>query len=632
MRKFLKYTGIILSILILLIVVGVVLLVTFVSPNRFKPIMTDQVLKATGRHLIIDGDMSWTFFPTIGVKVGHATLGNPAAFDEKTFLEISDATVSVKLMPLFHGHIESSGIELKGMRLHLIKNASGDVNWAFPEAAKSPATTAAAPAANMKNASMGLAIGGVDISDASVTYADNQTKKLYDITHFELHAQDINVMNSFPVKAAFDFSANNPAATGHITLSGTAALNLATQIYTFKNLDFSAQLKQGSKTINLVLSGDVLADLNQQTLEWTGFQAKMANIKMTGKMNVTHLNSNPFATGSLHLEPFDLKETLNSMGQAVDNLQAAKNVEGDVDFTAGSSGANVNGDLAIETLKAAKLTVSSVKVKTHFQNGVLDLAPISANLYQGTLTAQAKVLLNAAAPAISLQAKLTNVQAEPLMQDLAGEQKIKLAGVANFETQITTNGAEEKTIVKNLNGTAQFNFTNGAILGLDLGYLVDSAAQLVKQHSTSATNNDRTNFGTLTGTAVIQDGVITNNDLAADSPRFTTNGKGTINLVNQTIDYALLTTVKQRAADQKDNAMNLYGIALPVLITGQLVSPSIRLDSGAIAKAAAQQQLQKVSTETKQKIQDEIVKQLPGNAGDLLKGKAGDVLNNLLGH
>lgn len=614
MHKTLKLVGIVLGIILLVVVLGAVFLTTLVNPNRLKPMLTEQVKKYTGRELTVSGDLSWSFFPYLGVKVGHMVLGNPAGFTEKTFVEFSDATVGVRLIPLVEGRVESSGVVLNGMHLHLIKKADGTVNWNFSQAtATSGAQTAKQPtssASAAKNTLAGLTIAGVDISNASVTYQDEQLKKSYDIKNFELHTGHISVTEPFPVKASFDFTANNPAASGHAALTGDVAFNLAAQVYTFRNLDFSANVQQDNKKINLNITGDMMADLNQQTLVWTNFKSNLNNVTMTGRMEVSHLTSNPVATGHVDLQPFDLKETFKSIGVNVDNLQTAKTVKGDADFTASASGVTSKSNLHIETLQADNITVTQINVKANLQNGVLNLAPINADFYQGTLQGDASVDLNASAPKITLHAKLQNVQAEPLMQDLAGaDQKIKIAGLGNIELQVTTAGSDGNSIVRNLNGTSQFSFNNGAIVGLDLGYMVDTAAAVVKQQASNATNNNKTNFGTLTGTATIKNGVISNNDLVSDAPRFTTHGSGTIDLVNQKIDYTLNVSVKQRAGE----AVNLGGVTLPVLISGNLKDPKIHLDSGSLVRSVA-----------KQKIQEEIKKRLPGgNAGEVLKGLLG---------
>ncbi len=635
MKKVFKFLGVLVCAVVLVIVLAVVLLTTLASPNRLKPLLIDQVKKYTGRELTVDGNLSWTFFPYLGVKIGHIALSSSADFPNKTFAEVGSATLGVKFMPLLSGKVESTGIVLQGMKLQLIKNAKGNVNWSFSKNIPINSIPATESSASLKSkkAILGLAISAVDVSDASITYLDEQTKKSYDIKQFELHAKNINLMQPFPVKSSFDFTANNPAASGHIALTGNTALNLAADIYTLRDVNLTAKLLQGSKKINMSATGDVMADLNQGTLVWTGFKGQVANVLLTGKINVSRLTTSPVATGHLLLQPFDLKETLKNIGQNVDNIQTAKTVKGDMDFTAGANVTNMQGNLSIDTFQAAKVTMTNISVKAHFEDGVLNLAPISAGFYQGNLNGQAKIDFKTAAPQMTLYAKLANVQAEPLMNDLAGaKQKIKIAGLGNIELQVTTSGSEAKTIESNLNGTSQFNFNNGTIIGVDLGYLIDTAAAFAKQQTATAANTDKTNFGTLTGTATIKNGVITNNDLFADAPRFVTRGAGTINLVNQKIDYTLQTTVKQRSPDQKEDMANLYGIALPVLIKGNLEDPSIRLDSGALAKAVAELQMKRVTTKVTEKVADQIKQKFPDKANQLLKGKAGDVLNNLLGN
>lgn len=624
MSKIVKVTAILLGIIALLIVTVAILLATLISPNRLKPILIDQIKKSTGRELIVDGNLSWTFFPYLGVKVGHMSLSNPANFPEKTFAEFNQATVGVKLMPLLHRQIESSGIVLSGMKLHLIKNADGKVNWVFPhkEITVKDSSTGATQNISNKKAMMGLAISGIDVTDATIIYDDKRLKKSYEIKQFQLQAKNISLTAPFPFKTSFQFLSSNPAASGQVTLTSTIALNLSKQLYSLNNLNISANVQQGSKKINMMLTGDVIADLNRQTVEWTKFKSTIANMTLLGKLHVENLKSQPLVTGNMQIEPFDLKETLNSIGEKIDTIQTAKTAKGNVDFIADANAVNVNTNMSIDTLQVAKLTLSNVNLKAHFQNGVLDLKPMTADLYQGRLAAEAQVNLNATLPQMTLHATLTNVQSEPLMQDLGGtNQKIKIVGLGNLELQITTAGSSSQDIMQHLNGMTRFSFNNGAITGLDLGYLVDTAAAYAKGQTPNATNNDRTNFGTLTGTGAIKNGVLTNNDLFSDAPRFATRGSGTIDLVNQKIDYTLQTTVKQQSNASENNLKNLYGISIPVIITGSLDKPSVRLDRGNLVKSAA-----------KQKITDEISKRLPGEANKLLKGKAGDVLNNLLGH
>lgn len=555
MGRILKITGYLAGAFVLLIVLAAVLLITFVSPARLKPLMASQVMKSTGRELTMDGDMSWTFFPYLGVKTGHAQLGNPDGFEQKTFAEIASATMGVKLMPLLHGQIESSGITFKGVNLNLIKNKQGKGNWNFLPKKSSDVIITSTDSNKTKKANMDLVIAGIDISDSNVTYLDEQTNKTYYIKNLELHAKQINLMHSFPIKMTFDFTADT--SSGHVSLTGDAALDLQQQNYSLRHIELAAQVYQnGKKTLDL------------------------------------------------------------------------KNAQGNITLSTDKSILAIS-HLTIETVQAAKLVLSQVNINARFSDNILNLAPITANLYQGKLDAAAKVNLQSAVPQIALQAKLMNVQAEPLLQDLGGaNQKLKITGTGNAELQVTTSGTASPAVLQNLNGKGRLSVMDGTIVGVDLGNMVDSAYALLKKQSMPAAGENKTRFGSLTGTVVIHSGILVNDDFNSDSPRFMTTGKGNIDLLKQKIDYVLQTSVKKRSADQKDDIQDLYGIAIPISISGDLKDPKVRLDSDAIAKAVVAYQVQRVKGNIQEKIQEKIQDKI----GEQLQGSAGDLLNGLLKH
>lgn len=429
MTKLLKLSGMLIGAIILLAILAFVLLVVFVSPNRFKPILADQVMKSTGRELVIDGDLSWSLYPVLGVKAGHMSLGNPAGFTQKVFAEFSNVTISVKLIPLFSGHVQSNGIVLQGMNLHLIKKADGKTNWVFQ---KNNSTTAATTdehaAGKFSAASMGLAVSKVDIIGATVTWKDEQTQQSATISDFNFYATDVNLTRPIPVSTDFDFAVNTPAMTGHVTLTSQMAFNFDQQMYSLRDVDLRMKAQKNGQKFDMQLTGDVIANLAQETLQWNNFKGNVANLNVTGKVNVSQLTSAPKATGHFDLQPFDLKAFLKEIGQDNDKLQVAKNMDGSLDFTASSKSMDVSGLIKIDNVQVNKVKLDKVNAHIRYQDGMLTLAPLTANLYEGSLSADSKVNLNTPLPQIQLQGKLTNVQTQPLLQDLGGNQKISLSG------------------------------------------------------------------------------------------------------------------------------------------------------------------------------------------------------------
>lgn len=614
--KILKLTGIILSLVLVLVISGVIALVTLVNPNRFKPMITTQVEKYTGRKLVMEGDLSWKFFPYIGVSIKNVKLENKPGFNKNTFAEIAHATVGVRLLPLLHSQIESSGIVLKGIQINLIKKADGTTNWQ-DLATKGEEKTNKQP---MQTVSMGIAIAGIDISQANIVYNDEQAKKHYEVKDFEFHAKNISLIHTFPIQAAFQLAANEPKMDAHFNLTSDVSLNLGKQIYKLKNMELTAKINNITSTVKM----NVTADLAKEIIQISNMVGKIANVNLAGQMNVSHLNQAPQATGNVKIQPFDLKELLKATAIEVASLESGKNVRANINFSATSPNkVQVNTFFKMDELRYSSLTTTNINGKIYYDNGIVRIEPLTADLYKGTVHTQGKIDINSQAMPAAIKLQLANVQAESLFHALVStQQKITVTGTANANMDITTS-LKAASPVNSLNGKGSFAFNNGTIQGVDITYLLDSAYALAKRQSFPSNNSNKTEFGSLTGSLIIRNGVVTNDDLKLTSPRFDTNGKGRIDLVNQRIDYALQSLMKKTDASQKDGWQNLYGIAIPIRVTGNLNSPNIQLDTSVLAKAVAKQQIVKVAQKVEAKLQEKLKGKLPGNAGELLQNLLG---------
>lgn len=586
MKKFLKITGSILAALVLLSILLLVCLMTFVNPNRFKPFIAEKVKQSTGRQLTIEGDLSWSVFPYLGIKAEHLTLGNPEGFKQNEFIDISKMTISVKLLPLLHKKIQSDGIMLDGVKLTFIKNAKGDVNWAMPVVAHEPNKTDVS-SNNTEKAAMGLLINAIDIKNADIIYRDEQKNKITQVEHFTLQAKHINVLNPFPIATEFDFSGTNPNQAGHVKLTS-----------------------------------DVIVDLNQNSVQWSNFKGALANLTLTGKISMTDLDKSPQVLGQLTIEPFDLKQLLKSMGQSVDNIQTLKQASGDMELHATTDLLSVRGVLKIETVEVNKIKLTNLVVPFNFQDNTLMSNNLSGDFYQGTLQSDVNMNFKNVNPAISVNGKLARFQIGDLLSDLNGKKrKISLVGAGNVDFDMVMAGSNAAAINNSLNGTCHLAVADGVLKGVDIAYLIDKARSFAKLQGGTVANNNETAFTRLTATGVFRHGVISNNDLVLQTAVTQSNGSGTINLPNQRIDYHLLTTIT-KTSGQKDDANNLYGMAIPIDIVGSLSDPHIGVNPDAIIKAIAEFQLKRAQSNVSDHLKDVLKKKAVSN----------DLLNNLLGH
>ena len=286
---------------------------------------------------------------------------------------------------------------------------------------------------------------------------------------------------------------------------------------------------------------------------------------------------------------------------------------------------DLDGRLRIGKLKAYQLTSSDVSVTVKARDGLVHVSPAQAKLYQGSYRGDIRLDARGATPAISLDERISGVQAGPLLRDLTGKEE-KLLGVADVSLKITGRGADVPAIQKTLNGTAAFSFRDGAVKGVNIAQLIREAkARLKGQPVPPASGPNQTDFSSVTGTAQIRNGVVYNDDLDARSPLLRVAGKGKVDLPAQTLDYLLTVKIVQALEGQGGAGLaDLRGVAIPVRIKGPFSEPRYNVELDKVLKAA-------VENKVKEKVEEKIQEKVQEKVGDKLKDELGDKLKGLFG-
>jgi len=278
---------------------------------------------------------------------------------------------------------------------------------------------------------------------------------------------------------------------------------------------------------------------------------------------------------------------------------------------------NVVAELGIGNLTANKLRMSQVKAKLSAKDGLVQLEPVTADLYDGKLDFSATVDARREPPVIQINQRLTGIQAGPLLQDMQGSDT--LTGTGNYSSRLTTKGQDDPTLRRNLNGNIAFDFRDGAVNGINVAAVIrDAKAKLGMGKASSGNEPEKTDFSELTGTAVIKDGILTNRDLQAKSPLLRIDGKGDIDVVQEQLDYRIAATLVGSLEGQGGKGRDeLSGIPIPVRITGSWADPSISPDMEELAKAVAKS---KLDEKVDGLVGDKLEKQLGEGAGKEVKG------------
>ncbi|MGF1686080.1 AsmA family protein [Photobacterium japonica] len=304
--------------ILVVIVIGIAALLALVDPNQFKPMIAEQVKKNTGRELVIDGDIHWRFFPSIGFDIGQTAFRNPEGFAEPNLVQFDSAALSVSVMPLFSQQLEIGNVSLHGGHVFIQTLASGVSNLdgigkqadtvAEPKAATEPSSTSESQPSGDKKP-WTLTLQGIEVVDASATVRDDQKDTLTTIS-----ALNFSLSRFAPgewTTATFDVTGKNNDLS--FSANGETALLIA------KGLD-SAQVKALALNVS---AQDAKNKIESVTLNVDHFQlGEWATIDFTAKGQVPDLAFD--ANGQTRLQLDEAMNTVSLEGLSLNTALKGK--------------------------------------------------------------------------------------------------------------------------------------------------------------------------------------------------------------------------------------------------------------------------------------------------------------------
>ena len=401
------------------------------------------------------------------------------------------------------------------------------------------------------------------------------------------------------------------------------------------------------KNLSAALAGSAGVDFRKQTAR-LNLSGKIADSAVKARVDVTGFSPAAF-NFDVDLDQLDVDRFLpaqsagasagasTSGGASTPAVKSAATAEQPFDLSA-LKALRVNGNVRIGGLKVNNLKAQNVRATLKASGGRLDLNPLAADLYQGTLSGAATVNAASAVPAFAIKQTLSGVSIAPLLKDLADNETLEGKGTVSVD--VTTRGSTGSALKRALDGAAAVRLTDGALKGIDIGGTISTArAQLgaLKGEQIRETDTSRkTEFSEVTATFKIADGVARNNDLSLKSPLLRVGGEGEINIGADTINYLVKASIVGTSKGQGGRDVeDLRGVTVPVRVTGPLAKPSYKLDFGAMITDTARQKVEDAITRRLQeRLQGGTAK--PGaeaapKDGEKSGGSARDLLKGLFG-
>lgn len=554
MKKTLKILGLTLAIVIGLLIAAAIALTFIFDPNQYKGQIIQLVKEKTGRELRIDKKIGWSFFPQLGVEAGGLELSNAPGFGKEPFAKIDAAGVRVAFLPLLSGKIDVNTVYLHGLALNLAKNTAGKTNWDDLVAAGKE-TKPVKPEPAGKGAGKlpleSLSIGRLELRRANIRWRDEAAASTLAVQNLEL-------------------------TTGKFVAGAPMDLNLAFEL-----------ARDKAAPVKLALKSRVTA--SSDALKLANVDLKVDDSRLTGGIDI-HNFASPALRFDLALDRIDLDRYLPATPEkpaaaTSKSVAAEKPVELPL---ATLRSLDVNGKLRIQDLKAFNLRSKDVQTQIAAKGGLITLGPNQAKLYDGSYRGQTVMDVRGKVPQYRMDESLDHVQIGPLLKDM--QLFDNYTGTGNIAIKLTAQGFDARQIKQNLNGTANIAFRDGEIKGVDLAKLIDQARALYdaakgKPVTVKAQASDSTVFKSLTANVQVTNGIARNEDLSLDGTNLRATGRGSADLVRETLDYRLKVTVAGEAKSK--------GTTVPVIIGGTFSNPSYNVDFGELLKQEAQKQIEK---------------------------------------
>jgi AsmA protein len=672
------------AVLVVLVLGAAALIMFVVDPADYRDRITQAISDETGRSARIEGDISLSFFPTIGFEVGRMSLGNPPGFGDEPFVEIGSAAIGARVMPLLSRRLEVSKLRLEGLQVNLVERADGSANWR--DAAGKDDTGAGGTPTAGGQAGTGFQftrIDGLEVRDVTVRYEHLGEGRVVEIGVPSLTTGPLSPGQPFDLEAEATLALDEGATrvqgrleTVVLLPAGNAPLEMSEFLLQVEAT--GAAVPGGEQAVRIAMPR-LVVDPAAQTLDLPQLVLEAAGLRATAGVQGRGLAETPEFDGRLEVAEFSPRELLRNLGEAppqtrdpdvlgrfalnaelrfaagtlaLEDIRLAlddSSLTGRLALTPGEVN-RVRGELALDAidldrylapaaeetaaeapaddtplafdwlqaldmdlrLRAGSVVVSGLRLaaletRAVASGGRLALEPLAADLYEGQARGSAVIDARSAPATLRLRQSLQGFQLQPFATDLADFDK--LTGVARLEADLSTTAATTAGLVSGLGGNIGFQVSDGRLRGVNLWFEIQRAYALAKGRPVPEKTSPDTEFRELSGTAVIRDGRLVNEDLVGGLPFLALAGRGAVDLAAGTLDYRLTATVIREAVDETTGERSeLAGTRIPLRLSGELASPEVSVDVAELLK-----------DEAVDKLRDEAVEKLKERASDPLR-------------
>ena len=533
-------------------VIGLVIFVATLDLNSYKPEIAAAVREATGRELVIEGDLdlAWTPRPTLTTQTVH--FANASWGSRPDMATVGQLEVAVDVVPLLSGTLDVQRIALADVDVLLERNADGVGNWQLGDESSGGSGGGGDTVPVLRSVEL------VDVVLRWKPDPDTEARTVR-IDRLELDADDANAPLDVTLEADVD---GDP-----VSLTGTLpAVAEALRPGATLPVDVTGKLGDREFALATNLRYTLGKDGGLTSVETERLSLTADAITVTGTASLTLDGPRPKLVAELKSDAIALPEGEDGGG---DGGEDGDGLEAPLPFDLLTLiDAQVN--LSVAELSQNPLILSNLSTTASLTDGTLRLDPLEATLSDGKIAATATIAANEAVPTQALKATWKGADFGKLIQTLEDSDTLEAKGDAAVD--LTASGASVRDMIASLGGTAWITSQDGRIANEDWELI---AEDLTTKFLPFLEGAGRGTLNCAVGRWTLKRGVAETVVLMVDSDRVTVGGEGTIDLARETLDLRLTPNPKDAS---------LVSLATPILINGPIADPSIGPDPVAMAK------------------------------------------------
>lgn len=533
-------------------------LVLYFDEARLKQIAIEQVRAQTGRELQINGPLQLDFFPGVSLLARDVRLSGPEAYSGPDLFSADEFRMSLSLLPLLSGRVETGDISLATAELNIHTDSRGRSTL--------DGLVGAAEAADPAAKSPEIATGVIALSNIRLNISDaaSGSSQLFVVERLGIDGFRFDA----PIAFEFRGSVGDPAVIRDIELVAELVVPSAGGPIRIDGLELAAV----ASGLAIGLSGD--ADLEPGPPLLARFRD--GQIRLGGEQYQTSFSfleaDRPKIEASLRGSMLDLDALLASLPQtAAGSGDAAPAADAESPLLL-LRDIDLDAQLELDAMRVSGLDLRDIRARMQAVRGVVTIDPLSGALAGGQLDAVGVIDLNAVPPKLRLAPVF---DLESLAEALApwGMDRF-LSGSGVLDLELNALGLSPAAILGSLNGSGQYSFRDGTIQGVNLDGMVQGLAARNIAEAVRSGVGGSTAFETLAGVLEVRDGTIRMPGMNLVTRLLGVRGDLRLGLADLALDGEL------RLDGEQLNQ-------IPVRLGGTLLAPKLTPDVGEALKQEA---------------------------------------------